>query len=130
MPKQKTAGESKEALSETSEKAEKVEKAESAKPEEIKGEKAIDKAIKSDAQMTKEALDKEPKIRFVIPLEEKEPKNATQYVAINGYEMYLQKGVPIDVPESVYLIVAESIRIDRAEDMLLSRSEDVMEKLS
>lgn len=53
------------------------------------------------ALIMKAKLAAEPKVRFFIPLGDEEKQGTTQSVILNGYPMFIQKGTPVSIPESV-----------------------------
>ena len=73
------------------------EKAEEKVEEEPKEEKPVDivQAVKDDAQMMKENLDRQPKINFLIPLSSGEKEGAYDTVCLNGYRLVIKKGVMV-----------------------------------
>jgi hypothetical protein len=88
----------------------------------------VDAALRGRAQTTKDILDRQPKVRFMIPLDMGEKKGSYHEVQINGYILRIQKGVFVDIPQSVADLLAESFdltneagseyRIDREEKYL------------
>lgn len=81
----------------------------------------------ADALRTKAVLDKEPKVRFHVPLEPGERAGKShETVTINGYKYTIPKGVSVDIPEPVakllenYLGIKENVglryRLDQNED--------------
>src|SRR5262245_60366750 len=69
---------------------------------------AMDSSIKqghapvgSKAEMMRQKLAAEPKVRILIPLANGEKPGVTQSVILNGYAMYIRKGDYVNVPESV-----------------------------
>ena len=75
-------------------------------PEEIKLVAATHGA---KAARMKEMLEKQPKVRIMIPLEGGEnPKDAQLPITINGYRFNVPKGKYVNVPEQVADMIAES----------------------
>lgn len=60
------------------------------------------------AEIMKKRLAKQPKVRILIPLEEKEKQGSTFSVTLNGFRLNIQKGVYVDVPQQVADVVMES----------------------
>ena len=104
---------------------EKVEKKETRKQQ-------IEEAVKSDVQIMKEALDKQPKVSFMIPLSEGENEGAYETVCLNGYSMKIKKGEMVELPKQVAEILADSYKIQMTagSDKLISRSKEAEEALS
>lgn len=67
--------------------------------------------LSADAKKTQERLAKQPKIRFMIPLQPNEKEGAFETVQINGYRLVIKKNVFVDLPEQVVDILSEHYRI-------------------
>ena len=92
----------------------------------------IEKVVKSDTQIMKEALDKQPKVSFMIPLPEGEKEGAYETICLNGYLMKIKKGKMVELPKQVAEILADSykIQITAGSDKLISRSKEAEDALS
>ena len=79
--------------------------------EEKVAEKDADRALRADAKKMKENLDKQPKVRLMIPFEAGEKpesgKKVPFHVNLNGYAMDFPRGEFIDVPEQVAQVIFE-----------------------
>lgn len=82
-------------------------------------------------RITKEKLDKQEKINFLIPMMEGETLNF-ETVQINGYQLTLQKGVLLEIPRDVATILAEKYKVAMTAgvDKRIDRSNDVASALS
>lgn len=60
-----------------------------------------DQAYKNKARRMKEQLEKQPKVKFLVPLEPGEKKGSIEVVIMNGYRMNILKGEFVDLPEQV-----------------------------
>ena len=56
----------------------------------------------------REILAKEPKRKIKLPIDPLNPDNTTKLVAINGYAFSIQRGVEVEVPQSVYDILVRT----------------------
>lgn len=65
---------------------------------------------KNKAQIMKEKLALQPKIRIFMPLEGREKPGTLFPVTINGHRMYVPKGMYVDVPEQVADIIKDSLQ--------------------
>ncbi|TRZ50993.1 MAG: hypothetical protein D4S01_05740, partial [Dehalococcoidia bacterium] len=63
--------------------------------------------VGSKAELMRDKLSKQPKVRILIPLGD-EKIGATFSVIINAYRLNIKKGVYVDVPQQVADIVMES----------------------
>lgn len=68
-------------------------------------------ALNSDIKMTKNILDKEPKVQFMIPLAEGEKAGAVHDCFINGHHVAVKKGVMTFVPQSIATLLADHYKI-------------------
>ncbi len=59
------------------------------------------------AEIMKDKLSKQPKVRIFIPLEKGESKNAVETVILNGYRLNIKKGSYVDVPQQVADIIKD-----------------------
>lgn len=91
-----------------------------------------EEAVKSDVQIMKETLDKQPKVSFMIPLSEGENEGDYETVCLNGYSMKIKKGEMVELPKQVAEILADSYKIQMTagSDKLISRSKEAEEALS
>jgi len=64
--------------------------------------------VGSKAEIMREHLAKQPKVRILIPVEGKEKPGITVPVTINGYRLNIMKGVYVEVPEQVADAVMKS----------------------
>lgn len=74
-------------------------------------DKDIARSMKSDIELTREALSKEEQVNFMIPLSEGEKAGATHEVFINGYKIIVPKGRMAILPKSVVNLLSESYRV-------------------
>lgn len=82
--------------------------AKTAKP----AEKAdIKKDFDATVADTKALLDKQPKVKMFVPLENGEPAGTILPVNINGHRYNVPKGQTVDVPQTVAEVIAESLRL-------------------
>lgn len=70
--------------------------------------------LTNKAMAMKQILDAEPKVHTFIPLGGGENIGVTQPVTINGYPMYIPKGVNIEVPLSVKEVLDVKMRQQNA----------------
>lgn len=56
----------------------------------------------------KAKLDAQEKIMTMIPIKDGEPADSWEYVAINGYPIWIKKGVFVSVPKQVAKLLADS----------------------
>ena len=61
---------------------------------------------------TKKALDAQPKVRIMIPLQNGEQPGSVQEFNINGYRIAVRKNVMVDVPEQIAQMIAERYQIE------------------
>lgn len=64
--------------------------------------------VGSKAEIMREHLAKQPKVRILIPVEGKEKPGITIPVTINGYRLNIMKGVYVEVPEQVADMIMKS----------------------
>lgn len=69
---------------------------------------AVRQTHTAKSQAVKEALEKQPKVRMIVPLEGGEKIGATIPVTINGYRLNVPKGVYTMIPEQVAQMLMES----------------------
>lgn len=74
-----------------------------------KKEKQIAERPKTDQEIIKEKLSKQPKVRIIIPRDKGESEGSYETVQINGYTLQIMKGVYVDVPQQVAEIIMESL---------------------
>jgi Fe-S cluster assembly scaffold protein SufB len=81
---------------------------------------------------SKEKLDKEPKVSFLIPLGDQEKPGAYDTACINGNQITVQKGVMVEIPKSFALLFADKYRIqmEAGKDSRLDRRSDVQDALN
>ena len=90
-----------------------------------------DLALTGDALRTKEIMDKEPKVSYIIPLQIGERKGAYETASINGYKLTIQKGVRVMIPEPFAKLLDEMLGIQETvgQDMRVDRNKDVQDAL-
>ena len=66
------------------------------------------KEIINDSLSIKEELDKQKKIRLVIPVDKQNPKDTDVAVVINGYCYQIKRGEEVEVPYEVYRLLKEA----------------------
>jgi len=88
--------------------------------------------LKSDIEMTRIALSKEPQVNFMIPLSDGEKVGATHDCFINGYKVTVPKGRMCIIPQSIANLLAETYRVqaEAGSEFRLDFNDDVHEKLS
>lgn len=70
----------------------------------------FDKLRKDRALEMKAKLDKEPKVPFFVPLGYKEKAGAQVVFQINGYTVYVRKGVQYDLPKTLVKMANDSMQ--------------------
>lgn len=76
-------------------------------------EAAIDNlGLTPEAQLVKEALAKEPRYPFMVPLDPGEKPGAIRVVTINGFRCEVKKGVMAMFPYSIYQTLVESYQVE------------------
>lgn len=73
--------------------------------------KNVDMGLMSDAQRTKHITDNEKQIMFMVPLAQGENSGATHECFINGQKYVVQKGVMVQLPESVATLLANHFNV-------------------
>ena len=73
--------------------------------------KNVDMGLMSDAQRTKHITDNEKQIMFMVPLAQGENSGATHKCFINGQKYVVQKGVMVQLPESVATLLANHFNV-------------------
>lgn len=83
-------------------------------------------------ELTKQKLEKEPKVSFIIPLVSGEKPGAFEIVNINGYQYTIKKGEMVDIPRSVANVLADHYKITMmaGQDKRIDRDPRVAEALS
>lgn len=66
------------------------------------------------AHKMKSILDAQPKVMTLVPLAPGENAESWEYVGINGYPIWIKKGVYVEVPQQVAQILAESYNLTYA----------------
>jgi hypothetical protein len=81
------------------------------------------KGLLTDAEATRRALAKAPKVWFMVPLSPFEKEGAYEEVYINGYRTTIKKGVMVEIPQPVMEILANKYRIETeaGKDMRIDR---------
>lgn len=72
----------------------------------------IQHELLGDAERTRRALAKEPKVWFMAPLSPFEKEGAFEEVYINGYRTTIKKGVMVEIPRPVMEILANKYKIE------------------
>lgn len=90
-----------------------------------------DAGLLSDANATKNKLDREPKVMFLVPLAEGEKKGAVHDCFINGYQYTVKKGIMSQVPQSIANLLAEHYKIgmETGAEFLLDSDDKKLEAL-
>jgi len=70
-----------------------------------------DEALKSDIVRTKEILEKDKKVMFMVPLAEGEKKGSVHECWINGYKFVVKKGIMQELPITIANMLAEHYQI-------------------
>lgn len=92
-----------------------------------------EEAVKTDpknydaqVQRTKEALNKEPKVNFLINLSPGEKEGTDEIVIVNGYSYRIKKGCMVTIPESVAALLSNKYKVEMeaGKQHLLDNSED------
>lgn len=101
-------------------KPEAVEPVKESEPEEAEPEKpsyeqehvagTVPVVLTSKAKIMRDILRAEPKKFIFIPLAHGEKQGVTQSVTLNGYPMFIRKGMQVEVPQSVYEVL--KIKLD------------------
>lgn len=83
-------------------------------PEALKAPKEINAAVylKQMQDATEKALEKQPKVSFVVPLAEGETEGAFEIVNLNGYQLNIKKGEYVEIPKPIADILAAHYRIN------------------
>ncbi|MDD5726283.1 MAG: hypothetical protein PHC53_02625 [Patescibacteria group bacterium] len=81
---------------------------------------------------TKESLNKEKKVSFMIPLAPGEPPDSEDTVTVNGYLYRIKKNCLVEIPESVANLLANKYKVEReaGRDLLADSSEEKQRALS
>jgi hypothetical protein len=87
---------------------------------------------KDPAKHTKEILDKQEKINFIVPVAEGDQPGAYETVQINGHKYTIKKGEMVLIPRAVANLLAEKYRIGMmaGKDNRADRSSAVQDALS
>ena len=90
-----------------------------------------EKHYESKAAKMKALCDKEPKVRFMIPLGIGEKPGAIETAQINGYRLNILKGVMVSIPERFAKLLEESYKMtaEAGQDLLVDRDENVKSRL-
>lgn len=83
-------------------------------------------ATKTDIQRTKEALENQPKVSFLVPLAPGETEGSYETVSINGYTLQIKKGALVVLPQQIVEILANKYKVEMetTSRMSLNRKED------
>lgn len=76
------------------------------------GANRIEKEMRSDAEMAKNALAKEEKVHFMIPLSQGEKIGAFEDVWINGFHTRVPKGRMSILPKSIAEMLANKYAVE------------------
>lgn len=92
----------------------------------------VQQALVSDAMLTKQKLDKRPKVQFMVPLGLNEKPGAYEEVYINGYRYTIAKGKMVTIPDRVAELLANKyqIELEAGQESRIDRSERVADALS
>jgi hypothetical protein len=92
----------------------------------------IAQAALSDIRATKQILDAEEQVHFLIPLAEGEKSGSVHDCFINGYKVTVKKGVMTKIPRSVAELLANYYKIssEAGADFRLDRNKDKEDALS
>lgn len=74
----------------------------------------VQQAMTQKMHMTKEKLDKSPRITYAIPLAVGEPAGSIETVTINGYRIEIRKGVMVEMPRPVFDLIANKYQIEQS----------------
>lgn len=90
-----------------------------------RSEGAEEAEFQATASRMKAELDKQERVSIYIPLENGEPTGTQYPVEINGFKMYVPKGVPgVEVPKAVAEIIWQSLGVyDQATKSLRSQND-------
>lgn len=99
---------------------------------ETRAKSPIEKVVDQRTHAMEERLAKQKKYHFMIPLGIGEKKGATIEVCINGYVRSYQKGIMLEVPETVFNLLADHYNVtDKAgKEWEVSRSPETEAALS
>ncbi len=91
----------------------------------------ISTSQKTDIQRTKEALEKQPQVNFLVPLVPGEKDGAYETVSINGYTLQIKKGVLVSLPQQIVKILANKykVEVDIAKKTIENKEADVQSAL-
>ena len=80
----------------------------------------------------KKALDKQPKVAFLIPLASGEKNGAYETVQINGFRMVIKKGAMVTIPKQVAEILANHYKVntEAGDDIRIDRDDNIRSALS
>jgi hypothetical protein len=70
----------------------------------------VNQIAKSQRELTKAYLDKQPKITLLLELRKDEPTE--EYVSINDVQYYIPRGKEVEVPLDVAKIIKEKMRAE------------------
>ena len=92
----------------------------------------VQRALLSDAEATKRALAKAPKVWFMVPLSPFEKEGAYEEVYINGYRTTIKKGVMVEIPQPVMEILANKYKVETevGREMRIDRDDRTQDALT
>lgn len=70
--------------------------------------KSLDTQLTALGRKTAEMLNKQPKIKIVIPIKELNPDDEFVVIGTNGWNTQIKRGVPVELPEEIYHRLAAS----------------------
>ncbi len=92
----------------------------------------LQKSFTSDIERTKAALEKQPKVTFMIPLAPGEKPGAYETVSINGYRLTIKKGAMVEIPKQVAEMLADhyAVELNAGKEYRSDRDSHVEEALN
>lgn len=102
------------------------------KPQRVVSGAELQKAYSSDIERTKAALEKQPKVTFMIPLAPGEKPGAYESVTINGYRLTIKKGAMVEIPKQVAEMLADhyAVELNAGKEYRTDRDSHVEEALN
>ncbi len=102
------------------------------KPQRVKSGADLQQEYTSDIARTKAALEKQPKVTFMIPLAPGEKPGAYESVSINGYRLTIKKGAMVELPKQVAEMLADhyAVELNAGREYRTDRDSHVEEALN
>lgn len=96
------------------------------KPKETAPVVSAEKNYDLQIQRTKEALDQETKINFMIPLAAGERDGAYEIVIVNGYSFQIKKNCMVVIPQSIADLLSKKyqVEMEAGKNFLVENSEE------